>query len=104
MVTDAAEIDDHRPEDARMPTQKLRLCPPSETILDSLEAVKWTEGDLAERMGRTKKYVEDLVKNKIRITSDTAVELSRTLGGSAQFWLNLEARYQAALAQRRGDD
>ena len=89
---------------APLPTQKLRLCPPSETILDSLEAVEWTEDDLAERMGRTKKYVEDLVKNKIRITSDTAVELSRTLGGSAQFWLNLEARYQAALAQRRGDD
>ena len=66
-----------------------RRSPPSDTILDSLEAVGWTQSDLAERMGRTKKHVQDLVKNKTRITSDTAVELSRTLGGSAQFWLNL---------------
>jgi hypothetical protein len=55
-------------------------------------------------MGRTKKHVQDLVKNKTRITSDTAVELSRTLGGSAQFWLNLEANYQAAIAERESLD
>jgi len=84
-----------------MPPQKLHLSPPSETILDSLEAVEWTAADLAERMGRTMKHVEDLVTNKIRITSDIAAELSHTLGGSRQFWLNREARYQAAVAQRR---
>jgi HTH-type transcriptional regulator / antitoxin HigA len=77
-----------------------RLSPPADTILDNLEAVGWTQADLAERMGRTKKHVQDLVKNKTRITSETAVELSRTLGGSAQFWLNLEANYQAAVAER----
>lgn len=77
-----------------------RLSPPADTIRDSLEAVGWTQADLAERMGRTKKHVQDLVKNKTRITSETAVELSRTLGGSAQFWLNLEANYQAAVAER----
>ena len=81
-----------------------RRSPPSDTILDSLEAVGWTQSDLAERMGRTKKHVQDLVKNKTRITSDTAVELSRTLGGSAQFWLNLEANYQAAIAERESLD
>ena len=78
-----------------------RLSAPADTILDSLEAVGWTQADLAERMGRTKKHVQDLVKNKTRITSDSAMELSRTLGGSAQFWLNLEANYQAALAERK---
>lgn len=77
-----------------------RLSPPADTILDCLETAGWTQADLAERMGRTKKHVQDLVKNKTRITSDTAVELSRTLGGSVQFWLNLEANYQAALAER----
>lgn len=77
-----------------------RLSPPADTIIDGLESAGWTQADLAERMGRTKKHVQDLVKNKTRITSDTAMELSRTLGGSAQFWLNLEANYQAALAER----
>ena len=77
-----------------------RLSPPADTILDSLETLGWTQADLAERMGRTTKHVQDLVKNKTRITSDSALELSRTLGGSAQFWLNLEANYQAAVAER----
>ena len=76
------------------------LSPPADTIRDCLETAGWTQADLAERMGRTKKHVQDLIKNKTRITSDTAVELSRTLGGSVQFWLNLEANYQAALAER----
>jgi HTH-type transcriptional regulator / antitoxin HigA len=74
--------------------------PPGDTIVDCLDTAGWTQADLAERMGRTKKHVQDLVKNKTRITSDTAVELSRTLGGSVQFWLNLEANYQAAIAER----
>lgn len=77
-----------------------RLSPPADTIVDSLESLSWTQADLAERMGRTPKHVQDLVKNKTRITSDTAVELSRTIGGSVQFWLNLEANYQAAVAER----
>jgi plasmid maintenance system antidote protein VapI len=42
--------------------------------------------------------------NRVRITDTTAETLSSALGGSAQFWANREARYQAALAQRRGDD
>lgn len=87
-----------------MPTQKLRLSPPSETILDSLESVGWTRADLAVRMNQTTEQIEDLVTNRIRITESTAEALSRALGGSAQFWINREARYQAALAQRRGDD
>ena len=77
-----------------------RLSPPADTILDTLEELSWTQADLAERMGRTKKHVQDLVKNKTRITSETAVALSLTLGGSTQFWLNREANYQAALAER----
>jgi addiction module HigA family antidote len=77
-----------------------RLSPPADTILDNLEELGWTQADLAERMGRTKKHVQDLVKNKTRITSETAVALSLTLGGSTQFWLNREANYQAALAER----
>jgi plasmid maintenance system antidote protein VapI len=83
---------------------KLRLSPPSDTILDSFESVGWTRADLAVRMGKTTQQIEELVMNRVRITETTAETLSSALGGSAQFWANREARYQAALAQRRGDD
>jgi len=86
--------------DAHITRSPRRLSPPADTIVDSLESLGWTQADLAERMGRTPKHVQDLVKNKTRISSDTAVELSRTIGGSVQFWLNLEANYQAAMAER----
>jgi HTH-type transcriptional regulator / antitoxin HigA len=85
-------------------TKNLRLSPPADTILDSLEALGWTQADLAERMGLKKSEIEALVMNRTRITTDIAEALSRTIGGSTRFWLNCEANYLAALAERRGRD
>lgn len=87
-----------------MSTKKLRLSPPADTILDSLETLGWTRADLAERMGLGASEIEALVMNRTSITVDTAEALSRTIGGSTRFWLNREANYHAALAERRGRD
>jgi HTH-type transcriptional regulator / antitoxin HigA len=85
-------------------TKKLRLSPPADTILDSLETLGWTRADLAERMGLEASEIEALVMNRTRITADIAEAFSRTIGGSTRFWLNRDANYQAALAERRGHD
>jgi len=74
---------------------------PGETIADFLEELDWTQVELAERLGFSKKHVSQLMNGKVAITSDTAIKLSQVLGSSVQFWLNLEADYQADLARLR---
>ncbi len=76
------------------------ISPPGETILDVLEERGWTQVDLAERMGYTRKHVNQLIKGVAGITEEAALKLERVLGSTAGFWLNREAQYREALARQ----
>ena len=76
------------------------VSPPGETIEDLLSERGWTQVELAERMGTTKKHVNDLVKGRAAITPGSATSLARVLGATTDFWLVREAQYRAALSQR----
>lgn len=41
-----------------------------------------------------------IVKEKRRITPDTALRLARYFGTSPEFWMNLQTHYELALAER----
>lgn len=60
-----------------------------------------SQADLASRLERPKKLVNEIVQGKAAITADTAIQLERVLGLKAQFWLNLELNYREALARQR---
>jgi len=77
------------------------LSPPGDTIEDLLEERGWTKGELAERLGRTPKYVSELVGGAAPISAETAAKLSRVLGSSPKFWLEREAHYRAALERKK---
>ncbi|MCB9689725.1 MAG: helix-turn-helix domain-containing protein [Alphaproteobacteria bacterium] len=77
------------------------VSPPGETIEDLLEERGWTQAEFAERIGFTRKHVNDLVKGRASITPDTGSRLATVFGGPVQFWLTREAQYQAALERRR---
>ncbi len=76
------------------------ISPPGETILDVLEERGWTQADLAERMGYTRKHINQLIKGAAGITEEAALKLERVLGSTAGFWLNREAQYREALARQ----
>lgn len=78
--------------------------PPGEYIRDELEAREWTQTTLAAIMGRPVQTVNEIVNGKKRITPQTAQELARAFGTSAEFWMNLEASYRLALAKSEGED
>jgi addiction module HigA family antidote len=44
--------------------------------------------------------VNDLVRGKRSITADTAMRLSAYFGNSAQFWLNLQNKYDLWIAAK----
>ena len=76
------------------------VSPPGETLVEVLEERGLSQADLAERMGRPKKTINEIVKGKAAITPETALQLERVLGIPAEFWNNLERNYREHLASR----
>ena len=67
---------------------------PGRILRRELEANGWTQKDLAKIMGRPEQAISEIINGAKQITYETAVQLEAALGGSAAFWLNLEANYQ----------
>jgi len=77
--------------------------PPGETIKETIEANGWSQTELARRMARPIKTVNEIIHGKAAITADTALQLERVLGVTSKFWLNLEANYQMIKAKAEAD-
>lgn len=70
------------------------IFPPGEILREELEARNWTQGDLADILGRPLTRVNEIICGKRAITPETAKGLAAALGTSAELWLNLESAYQ----------
>ncbi|MBI1944703.1 MAG: helix-turn-helix domain-containing protein [Deltaproteobacteria bacterium] len=74
---------------------------PGETLVDVLAKRGMSQAELAQRMGRPKKTINEIVKGKTVITPDTALELERVLSEpTASFWLSREQQYRESLARQ----
>jgi HTH-type transcriptional regulator / antitoxin HigA len=82
---------------ARTPAE---VFPPGDFIRDELEARGWTQGDLAQIMGRPLQAVNELISGKKQITPETALGLAKAFGDDdALYWLNLENVYRLSRAK-----
>lgn len=79
--------------------EKELLSKPGDAILETLEHLKMTQAELAERMGRTTSKVNDIISSKEPITMATALQLEKVLGIDARFWINRETLYRERLAR-----
>lgn len=70
------------------------LIPPGATILEHLEQIGMSQAELSERLGKTREWVNDLVKGREPVSQRTAQRLEYVLGIPAGFWLELEASYR----------
>lgn len=77
---------------------------PGEVLLEALEDRTMSQSDLARRMGRPIKTINEIVNGKASITPGTAIQLELTLGIAADFWVNLESAYRAQLARVRSEE
>ena len=73
--------------------------PPGETLRETIEALGMTQVELAQRMDRPLKTINEIVKGKTAVTPETATQLERVLGAPARFWLRLEMDYQTTRAR-----
>jgi len=63
---------------------------PGEVLQDELEEVGLTQSALAEHIGVLPKTINEICRGKRGISAEMAMKLSKALGGSPQFWLNLQ--------------
>lgn len=55
-----------------------------------LDPMSVSQGDLAKAMGVSRKTVNELCGGRRGVTAETAFLLSKVLGTSPEFWLNLQ--------------
>lgn len=60
-----------------------------------------SQSELARRMGRPIKTINEIVQEKTSITADTAIQLELALGIPADLWNNLETAFRARQAEER---
>jgi len=77
--------------------------PPGESLRETLESLGMSQAELAQRTGRPKKTINEIIFGKAAITPETALQLERVLGIPASFWNNLERNYQEARARLEDD-
>jgi len=72
---------------------------PGETLQEILDERGISQAELADRAGRPRKTINEIVQGKAAITPETALQLERVLNIPAAFWINLEANYRASVAR-----
>jgi len=79
------------------PRSRAEVFSPGEFIQDELNARGWTQGDLAQIMGRPLQFVNELAAGKKQITPETAVGLAKAFGDDdALYWMSLDSVYRLA--------
>lgn len=60
---------------------------------------------VAQQCGVKRTRIERIAKEQVGISADTALRLGKLFGTSAEFWLNLQTRYEIEIAAREiGDE
>jgi addiction module HigA family antidote len=75
---------------------KLHFTPvhPGEVLKDELEEIGLTQSGLAKHIGVLPKTINEICRAKRGISAEMAMKLSKALGGSPQFWLNLQNNWE----------
>ncbi|MCK5508848.1 MAG: HigA family addiction module antidote protein [Desulfobacterales bacterium] len=75
---------------------KMHITPvhPGEVLKDELEEIELTQTALAKHIGVLPKTINEICRGKRGISAEVAVKLSKALGGSPQFWLNLQNNWE----------
>ena len=75
-------------------SEKIPPIHPGEILNEEfLEPMRLSQNKLAVSIGVPTRRINEIVHGKRRITADTALRLGRFFGTIAQFWVNLQSRF-----------
>lgn len=76
---------------------------PGYYIEEIIEEGGYTQKDFAKRLGTTPKTLSLLVRGQQNLSADIALKLSKLLGSSTTYWLNLQSKYDSILAEKNSE-
>lgn len=84
----------------RIPTDRQPTHPGEMLVEEFLRPMQITQRELADAIHVPYQRINELVNRKRGITPSTALRLSRFFGVSADFWLNLQVRWDIYKTQQ----
>lgn len=83
-------------------TKKMPPVHPGEILSDEfLKPMGISQYRLAVDVSVPPRRINEIVHSKRAVTADTALRLARYFGNSAEFWMNLQARYDLEVQRGR---
>jgi len=75
---------------------------PGEILLEEfMQPLGLSQNALAKALHVTPRRINEIVNAKRSITADTALRLAQFFGNSAEFWMNLQYKYDLETARDR---
>lgn len=98
LMTNGESVLPGQPQDPKrlksLTTTSLTPIHPGEVLFhDFMEPLGLSQNQVARSMKVPPRRINEIVHGKRAVTADTAARLARYFGTSAEFWLNLQARY-----------
>ncbi len=84
-----------------IPNNRIPTHPGEILLKEFLEPMKMSQTQLAGEMGIPIQRINTLISGKRGITPETAILLSRFFRTSPEFWMNLQASYDLAVAEQK---
>ena len=81
-----------------------RAVHPGEILKDELDEFSVSPTALARSIDVPPNRVSQIIAGKRSITGDTALRLGHWFGVDPQFWLNLQAQFDLAVAEQRAGE
>lgn len=78
----------------------MRAVHPGEVLKDELEELGITPTEFARQIDVPPNRVSQIIAGKRSVTGDTALRFGHWFGTDPQFWLNLQAQFELAIAGR----
>ena len=88
----------------RIPTQRTPTHPGEMLLAEFLEPMGLTQRDLADAIHVPYQRVNEIINGKRGITPSTALRLAKFFGMTADFWMNVQLRWDLFYAQQRERD
>ncbi len=88
----------------RVPTSRTPTHPGDMLLEEFLVPMNISQRDLADAIQVPYQRINDIVNGRRGITPSTALRLAKYFGMSADFWLNLQLRWDLYFAQQKESD
>lgn len=78
---------------------RMRPVHPGEVLQDEIDAMEMSASGFAAALDVSPNRITAILNGDRSITADTALRLSRYMGTSAEFWMNLQKTYELRVAE-----